>query len=60
MMDESASLQEHLLEIKDIWEKLDAIDHKMEEVDMVIITLKSLPCAYEHFIGAMNNHLYGC
>ena len=30
MMDEIFSLQEHLLEIKDIQEQLDAIDGKME------------------------------
>ena len=39
-MDESASLQEHLLKIKDIREQLVAIECKMDEEDMVAITLK--------------------
>jgi hypothetical protein len=46
MMDEHASLQEHLLKIKDIPEQLMDIGQKMEEENMVVITLKSLPCAY--------------
>jgi hypothetical protein len=54
MMDEHASLQEHLLKIKDIREQLMAIGRKMEEEDMVVITLKSLPRAYEHFIETLN------
>ena len=54
MMSEGASLQEHLLKIKDIREQLEAIGWKMEEEDMVVITLKSLPQAYEHFIETPN------
>jgi hypothetical protein len=53
MMDEHASLHEHFLKIKDILEQLMAIGRKMEE-DMVVITLKSLSCAYEHFIETLN------
>ena len=52
-MSEDASLQEHLLKIKDIREQLEAIGRKMEEEDMVVIMLKSLP-AYEHFIETLN------
>jgi hypothetical protein len=33
---------------------LEAIDQKMEEEDMVVITLKILPRAYEHFIETLN------
>ena len=54
MMSEGASLQESLLKIKDIREQLEAIGWKMEEEDMVVITLKSLPRAYEHFIETLN------
>jgi len=53
-MDESASLQKHLLKIKDIKEGLSAICQKMEGEDMAVITLKSLPHAYEHFIETLN------
>ena len=53
MMSEGASLQEHLLKIKDLQEQLEAIGRKMEEEDMVI-TLKNLPRAYEHFIDILN------
>ena len=42
MMDERMSL-EHLTKIKDIRNQLEAIGRKMEEEDMVVITLKSLP-----------------
>ena len=42
MMDEKMSLSAHLTKIKDIHDQLKAIDHKMEEEDMVVITLKSL------------------
>ena len=54
MMSEGASLLEHLLKIKDIQEQLEAIGRKMEEEDMVVIMLKSLPQAYEHFIETLN------
>ena len=53
-MSEGASLQEHLLKIKDIREQLEAIGRKMEEEDMVVITLNSLPRSYEHFIETLN------
>ena len=48
------SLQEHLLKIKDIKDHLEAIGHAIEEEDMVVITLKSLPSSYEHFIETLN------
>lgn len=54
MMDDSASLQEHLLKIEDIKERLEPIGRTMEEEDMVVITLKILPHAYDHFIEALN------
>ena len=54
MMSEGAPLHEHLLKIKDIQEQLEAIGQKMEEGDMVVITLKNLPQAYEHFIETLN------
>jgi len=53
-MSEGASLQEHLLKIKDIREQLEAIGRKMAEEDMVVITLNSLPGSYEHFIETLN------
>ena len=48
MIDESASLQKHLLKIKDIREQLTTIEHKMDEEDMVVIILKSLPMLNIH------------
>ena len=54
IMDEHMSLQEHLLKIKDIKDHLEAIGHAIEEEDMVVITLKSLPSSYEHFIETLN------
>jgi len=54
MMDEHISLQEHLNKIKAIWDQLEAIGRTMEEEDMVVITLKSLPKSYEHFIETLN------
>ena len=48
------SLQEHLLKIKDIKDQLEANGRTMEEEDMVVITLKSLPPSYEHFIETIN------
>ena len=53
-MSEGASLQEHLLKIKDIREQLEAIGRKMAEEDMVVITLNSLPRSYKHFIETPN------
>ena len=53
-MNEHMSLQEHLLNIKDIRDQLEAIGCTMEEEDMVVITLKSLPPSYEHFIEMLN------
>ena len=52
-IDVSASLEEHLLKIKDIWEQFNAIDRKSEKEDVVVITLKKLPLAYEHFIETL-------
>eukprot|EP00253_Pinus_taeda_P009126 PITA_09126 len=54
MMDEHMSLQEHLNKIKDIRDQLEAIGRTMEEEDIVVITLKSLPQSYEHFIETLN------
>ena len=48
------SLQEYLNKIKDIRDQLEAIGRTMEEEDMVVITLKSLPKPYEHFIETLN------
>jgi len=45
MMDEHASIYEHLLKIKYIREQLKASGWEMEEEDMVVITMKSLPRA---------------
>lgn len=50
MMDEMMSLQEHLTKIKEIHDQLEAVGRKMEEEDMVVITLKSLPRSYEHLL----------
>eukprot|EP00253_Pinus_taeda_P036695 PITA_36695 len=55
MMDEHMSLQEHLNKIKDIRDQLEAIGPTMKEEDLVVITLKSLPQSYEHFIETLNN-----
>eukprot|EP00253_Pinus_taeda_P005669 PITA_05669 len=54
MMDEHVPLQEHLNKIKDIRDQLEAIGRTMEEEDLVVITLKSLPQSYEHFIETLN------
>eukprot|EP00253_Pinus_taeda_P017030 PITA_17030 len=48
MMEEQMSLQEHLNKIKDIRDQLEAIGRTMEEEDLVVSTLKSLPKPYEH------------
>lgn len=48
------SLQGHFNKIKDIRDQLEAIGRTMEEEDMVVITLKSLPKPYEHFIETLN------
>lgn len=40
--------------IKDIREQLLAIGWKIEKEDMVVFMLKSLSCAYEHFIETLN------
>jgi hypothetical protein len=53
-MSEGASLQEYLLKIKGIREQLEAISQKMEEEDMVVITLNILPGSYKHFIETLN------
>lgn len=53
-MDERKSLQEHLNRIKDIREQLEAIGRNMEEEDMVVITLKSFPKTYGHFVETLN------
>ena len=43
IMDERTSLQAHLNRIQEIYDQLLPIGHKMEEEDIVIITLWSLP-----------------
>ena len=52
-MDANESLHEHLVENKDIRKQLHAIGWKMEG-DMVVITLKSLLVAIEHFIETLD------
>ena len=42
MMDEKTTFQAHKLKIKDLCDQLEAIGHKMEKEDMVLITLKSM------------------
>jgi hypothetical protein len=49
-MEEHDSLPNHLLKIKDIRDQLKAIDRKMEEEDLVIITLKSLASSFENLL----------
>ena len=51
---DSASLQEKLLNIKDIWEQLTTIGRMMGEEYLVVITMKILLCAYDHFIETLN------
>jgi hypothetical protein len=53
-MDESASLHEDLLKSRHITEKWFTIGWKMDEEDMVVIIVKILPLAYEHFIETLN------
>lgn len=53
VMDERNSLQDHLNRIKNIRDQLEAIGWNMEE-DMVVITLKSLPKSYKHFVETLN------
>lgn len=53
-MDEHTSLQAHLNRIQEIRDQLLAISRKMEEEDIVVITLWSLPKSYEHFIETLN------
>lgn len=54
VMDEQKSLQDHLNRIQEIRDQLLAIGCKMEEEDIVVITLKSLPKSYVHFIETVN------
>jgi hypothetical protein len=53
-MDESNSLQDHLIKIKDIRDHLKSIDKTMEEEDMVVITLKHLSSSYANLIETLN------
>jgi hypothetical protein len=53
-MEEFDSLQDHLLRVKDIREQLKSIERTIEEEDMVVITLKSLPSSYGNFIETSN------
>lgn len=55
MIDDKMSLQDHLKKIKDICDQLEAIGCKMEEEDMVVIMLKSLPQSYQNFIKTVNS-----
>jgi hypothetical protein len=52
-MEESNSLQDHLLKTKDIRDQLKSIDRAMEE-DTEVINLKSLPSSYADFIETLN------
>lgn len=54
IMDERTSPQAHLNMIQEIRDQLLAIGRKMEEEDIVVITLRSLPKSYEHFIKTLN------
>ena len=54
-MEEPKLIQEHLYKIQDIHDQLLAIGRKMEEEDIVVITLESLPKSYKHFIETLNN-----
>lgn len=54
VMDERMFLQKHLTKIKDIRDQLKVFGQKMEEEDMIVITLKSLPKSYEKFIETLN------
>ena len=54
VMDERTTLQAHLNWIQEIRDQLLAIGRKMEEEDIVVITLRSLPKSYEHFIETLN------
>jgi hypothetical protein len=47
------SLQDHSLKINDLREQLNAIGWKMEEENMVVITLKSLLASFECFIETL-------
>ena len=51
---ENELFQENLLKKKDSREQFSAIGQKMEEEDMMVIALKNLPRAYEHFIKTLN------
>jgi len=53
-MEEFDSLLDRLLKIKDIQDQLKSINKKMEEEDMVVITLKSLASSYANFIETLN------
>lgn len=52
-MEEHHLLPDHLLKIKNIRDQLKVIDRQMEEEDLVIITLNSLP-SFENFIETSN------
>jgi hypothetical protein len=53
-MDESVSLQDHFLKIKDLIEQMNGIGWEMEEQDMVVLSLKSLLASFEYFIETLN------
>ena len=54
VMDECTSLQAHPNRIQEICDRLLAINRKMEEEDIVVIILWSLPKSYKHFIKTLN------
>ena len=54
VMDEQTSLRANLNRIQGIRDQLLAIGRKMEEANIVFVTLKSLPKSYEHFIEILN------
>ena len=54
IMDERTLLQAHLNRIQEIHDQLLVTSRKMEEEDIVLITLHNLPKFYEHFIKTLN------
>ena len=59
VMDERTTLQANLNRIQEICDQLLAIGRKMEKEDIVVITLRSLPKSYEHFIETLNIMSFG-
>ena len=53
-MKEDTPLKEHLDELNSILMKLCDIDVKMEDKDLTMILLASLPPSYENFVSSLN------